>query len=201
MCITLHHGFQSQPLRGAMPRIWRIHKLLNLPLLHPQGAFGMINIFFRNAHYHLQIFKFYNPIAASPIGHGRAATPHRNPKVVPHIFQLPALITQPPTHEIPSAPEPSSANLSPSTACANSVVERRGRNFHPCSRDVPICIRVYQGGRHAIVLRITLSINLPMTSHALGIIHSASEASGRSVLLWVLNINSCARMHQLAFVC
>jgi hypothetical protein len=113
-----------------MRSIWRIPKLLNPPLLHRQGAFGMINIFVRNAHHHLQIFKIYNPIAASLIGCGRAATPHRKPKVVPHIFQLLSLITQPPTHEIPSAPEPLSANLSPSTACANSVVGRSGRTFH-----------------------------------------------------------------------
>jgi hypothetical protein len=71
-----------------------------------------------------------------------AATPHRKPTVVPHTFQLPSLITHPPPHEIPSAPEHPSANLSPSTACATSAVGRRGRTFHPCSQDVSECIRV-----------------------------------------------------------
>ena len=34
----------------------RIHKLLNPALIHPHGVFDMINVLFRNARHHVQIF-------------------------------------------------------------------------------------------------------------------------------------------------
>lgn len=72
----------------------------------------------------------YNPSATSPsfMVSCDAASSHSN-GCSPH-FSTPFLITHPHTHKIPPAPEPPSANLSPSTACANSAVGRRGRTFH-----------------------------------------------------------------------
>ena len=79
----------------------------------------------------------------------------------------------------------------PRTSVCQSVSEHRmcqlsGRKARPnLSSLLSRCFRMHQGDRHAILLQITLSMNLPMTSHALSIIHSASVA---------IRLHACVRI-------
>ena len=139
----LHHGFQSQPLLGAMRSNLRIHKLLNPALIHPHGVFDMINFLFRNARHHVQIFiSTIRPLPPPSFMVSCNAASQTN-GCSSH-FSTPFSYYPPTPTRNSFCPRISvpSANLSPSTACATSAVGRRGRTSHPCSQDVSECIRV-----------------------------------------------------------
>ena len=177
----LHHGFQSQPLLGAMRSNLRIHKLLNPALIHPHGVFDMINVLFRNARHHVQIFiSTIRPLPPPSFMVSCNAASKTN-GCSSHFSTL--FSYYPPTHTRNS--------FCPRTSVRQSVSEHRmcklsGRKARPnLSSLLSRRFRMHQGGRHAIVLRITLSINLPVTSHALGIIHSASVA---------IRLHACVRI-------